>query len=188
MRTGFASIIRRFASFPLRTSIESAGEISRPVSRPTLAFVAGIFFAAVLVSQAQESVEPDVLPSLAEPSSSAESLPSTSAEPLPASSQSLPSIAPEPLPSSAPSLPSSEEAFSSSKNYTAAQTNAIPPPRAAGPYGSVDNKNVSVGEAIPSGESRRFHYHLQLTVRGVWDDNIFISHTNRVSDYYFAIE
>jgi hypothetical protein len=25
-------------------------------------------------------------------------------------------------------------------------------------------------------------------VRGVWDDNIFISHTNRVSDYYFAIE
>src|SRR5437016_5092207 len=195
MRTGFASIIRRFASFPLRTSIESAGEISRPVSRPTLAFVAGIFLAAVLVSQAQESVEPDVLPSLAEPSSSAESLTSTSAEPLPASSQSLPSIAPEPLPSSAPSLPSSEEAFpssndpwSSSTNYTAAQTNAIPPPRAAGPYGSVDNKNVFVVEAIPSGESRRFHYHLQLTVRGVWDDNIFISHTNRVSDYYFAIE
>ena len=25
-------------------------------------------------------------------------------------------------------------------------------------------------------------------MRGVWDDNIFISHTNRVSDYYFAIE
>ncbi len=171
MRTGFASIIRRFASFPLRTSIESAGEISRPVGRPTLAFVAGIFFAAVLAAQAQESVEPDVLPSLAEPSSSAESLPSTSAEPLPASSQSLSSIAPEPLPSSAPAVPSSEEAFpsstdpwSSSTNYTAAQTNAIPPPRA------------------------RFHYHLQLTVRGVWDDNIFISHTNRVSDYYFAIE
>ncbi len=176
MRTGFASIIRRFASFPLRTSIESAGEISRPVGRPTLAFVAGIFFAAVLAAQAQESVEPDVLPSLAEPSSSAESLPSTSAEPLPASSQSLSSIAPEPLPSSAPAVPSSEEAFpsstdpwSSSTNYTAAQTNAIPPPRAAGPYGSVDNKNVFVGEAIPSGESRRFHYHLQLTVRGVWD-------------------
>src|SRR5881628_795872 len=195
MRIGFASIIRRFASFPLRTSIESAGEISRPVGRPTLALVAGVFLAAVLAAQAQESVEPDVLPSLAEPSSSAESLPSTSAEPLPASSQSLPSIAPEPLPSSAPSLPSSEEAFpssndpwSSSTNYTAAQTNAIPPPRAAGPYGSVDNKNVFVGEAIPSGESRRFHYHLQLTVRGVWDDNIFISNTNRVSDYYFAIE
>jgi hypothetical protein len=25
-------------------------------------------------------------------------------------------------------------------------------------------------------------------VRGVWDDNIFITHTNKVSDYYFAIE
>ena len=25
-------------------------------------------------------------------------------------------------------------------------------------------------------------------MRGVWDDNIFISHTNKVSDYYFAIE
>src|SRR6266498_2851055 len=180
MRTGFASIIRRYASFPLRTSIEAAGEISRPVSRPTLALVAGIFLAAVLVSQAQESVEPDVLPSLAEPSSSAESLSSTSAEPLPSSAPSLPS--------SEEAFPSSTDPWSSSTNYTAAQTNAIPPPRAAGPYGSVDNKNVFVGEAIPSGESRRFHYHLQLTVRGVWDDNIFISHTNRVSDYYFAIE
>src|SRR6266699_685836 len=196
MRTGFASIIRRFASFPLRTSIESAGEISHPVGRPTLAFVAGIFFAAVLAAQAQESVEPDVLPSLAEPSSSAESLPSTSAEPLPASSQSLSSIAPEPLPSSAPAVPSSEEAFpsspepwSSSTNYTAAQTNAIPPPTAGGPYGGVDTKNVfPSGEITSSGEPRRFHYELRLTVRGVWDDNIFISHTNKGSDYYFAIE
>src|SRR2546427_9210524 len=34
----------------------------------------------------------------------------------------------------------------------------------------------------------RFHFNLALTVRGVWDDNIFISHTHRVSDYYFAIE
>jgi len=44
------------------------------------------------------------------------------------------------------------------------------------------------GEMTSSGEPRRFHYELRLTVRGVWDDNIFISHTNRVSDYYFAIE
>jgi hypothetical protein len=29
---------------------------------------------------------------------------------------------------------------------------------------------------------------LSLTVRGVWDDNIFLNHTNKVSDYYFAIE
>ena len=44
------------------------------------------------------------------------------------------------------------------------------------------------GETVYSDEARRFHYVLQLTVRGVWDDNIFISHTNKVSDYYFAIE
>jgi len=44
------------------------------------------------------------------------------------------------------------------------------------------------GETISSSEPRRFHYELRLTVRGVYDDNIFISHTNKVSDYYFAIE
>ena len=44
------------------------------------------------------------------------------------------------------------------------------------------------GETIMSHEARLFHYQLGLTVRGVWDDNIFISHTNKVSDYYFAIE
>ena len=25
-------------------------------------------------------------------------------------------------------------------------------------------------------------------MRGVWDDNIFLNHTNKVSGYYFAIE
>src|SRR6266436_6828026 len=116
MSPGLPSIIHRFAPF-----------------------VAGIFFAAVLAAQAQESVEPEVLPSLAEPPpASAESLPATSTEPLPALPQSLPSAPSEPLPSSAESFPSSEEAFpstpeplSSSTNYTAAQTNAIPPPTAA---------------------------------------------------------
>jgi len=33
-----------------------------------------------------------------------------------------------------------------------------------------------------------FHWALGLTVRGVWDDNIFLTHDDRVSDYYFAIE
>src|SRR4029077_2669103 len=139
--------------------------------------------------------EPDVLPSLAEPSpASVEAAPAASTEPLPALPQSLPS-APEPLPSSAASLPSSEEAFpstpeplSSSTNYTTAQTSVVPAPLPAGPYGAV-GKNVFPGaETISSGEPRRFHYELRLTVRGVWDDNIFLSHTNRVSDYYFAIE
>lgn len=39
-----------------------------------------------------------------------------------------------------------------------------------------------------SAEPRRFQYGLRLTIRGVYDDNINISHTNRISDYYFAIE
>jgi hypothetical protein len=189
MRTGFALTFHRYASFLLRTSVHAGGEITRPA----LAFVAAIFVATVLAAQAQESVEPDVLPSLAEPPpASAESLPATSTEPLPVLPQSLPSAPEEALPSSPESLPSSEQAFpsspepwSSSTNYTAAQTDVVPAPVAAGPYG----KNVFPGgETISSGEPRRFHYELRLTVRGVWDDNIFISHTNRVSDYYFAIE
>ena len=192
MRTGLPSIIHRFAPLLLRSSIAN-GDITRPV----LALVAGIFFAVVLAAQAQESVEPEVLPSLAEaPASSAEAPPSTSAEPLPPLPQSLPSAPLEPLPSSAESLPSPEQAFpsspeplSSSTNYTTAQTNVIAPPVAAGPPGAFNGKNVFPGgETVSSGEPRHFHYELRLTVRGVWDDNIFISNTNRVSDYYFAIE
>jgi len=192
MRTGLPSIIHRFAPLLLRSSIAN-GDITRPV----LALVAGIFFAAVLAAQAQESVEPDVLPSLAEqPPASAESVPAASTEPLPALPQSMPSAPAEPLPSSAESLPSPEQAFpsspeplSSSTNYTTAQTNVIAPPVAAGPPGAFNGKNVFPGgETVSSAEPRRFHYELRLTVRGVWDDNIFISNTNRVSDYYFAIE
>ena len=39
-----------------------------------------------------------------------------------------------------------------------------------------------------SAEPRRFQYALRLTIRGVYDDNINISQTNRISDYYVAIE
>src|SRR6059058_1910430 len=195
MRTGLPSIILRFAPFPLQTTTDTVGKISSPlVRRPILAFVAGIFFTAVLATQAQESIEPDVLPSLAEPlATSAEAPPSASTEPLPALPQSLPSAGAEPVPSAAEPLPSSEQAFPSSPqplspstNYTTAQTTVVPAPVAAGPYGGTYNV-FPAGEAIsPSG--RAFHYALSLTVRGVWDDNIFISHTNKVSDYYFAIE
>lgn len=183
----------RFAAFPLRT----AG--ARPIARrPIVAFVAGIFFAAVLAVQAQESIEPDILPSLAEsPAAPTESLPSTSTEPLPALPQSLPSAPAEPSPSPAASLPSSAEAFpssreplSSSMNYTGGYTTVVPAPVPAGPYGGVvGTGNVFPGgDTLYSGEPRRFHYAFGLTLRGVWDDNIFLSHTNRVSDYYFAIE
>ena len=39
-----------------------------------------------------------------------------------------------------------------------------------------------------SSEPRRFQYGLQITSRGVYDDNINISQTNKVADYYFTIE
>ena len=191
MRTGFALTMYRSAAFPNRT----ARGIARPAVRPQiLSLVAGIFFATLLAAQAQESIEPDILPSLAEPSAvPAKSSPSTSTEPLPALPQSLPSAPAEPLPSSSASLPSSAEAFpstpeplSSSINYTTAATTVVPAPMPAGPNGVV---NVFPGaETIYSGEPSSFHYVLGLTVRGVWDDNIFISHTHRVSDYFFAIE
>ena len=86
--------------------------------------------------------------------------------------------------------PINEAPLPSSTDYTVAQTNAAPPPPSS-PY-AVDTYNskggAPVGENVLSGEPRRFYYHFGLTVRGVYDDNIFISNTNRVSDYYFAIE
>src|SRR5438046_10377822 len=190
MSTGLPSIILRFAPVPLRRTTDTAGKISSPlVRRPILAFVAGIFFAAVLATQAQESIEPDVLPSLAEPpAASAEAPTSVSTEPLPALPQSLPYTAAEPVPSAAepvpsaaepvPSaaepLPSSEQAFPSSleplspsTNYTTPQTPALPPPVSTAPYGGGGSKNIfPAGETISSGEPRRFHYELRLTVRG----------------------
>src|SRR5437867_10203541 len=185
MCLGYALTVHRFAAFPLLT----AG--AWPSGRLIVAFVASLFFVAVLAAHARESIEPDILPSLAEPpASSVEPPPSTSAEALPAVPESLPSAPVEPLPSPAASLPSSEEAFpasrqslSSSMNYTGGYTTVVPAPVATGPSGVFPG-----GEPIESGEPRRLYYKFGLTVRGVWDDNIFISHTNRVSDYYFAIE
>ena len=185
MCPGYALTVHPFPAFPLRT----AGV--RLISRSVVAFVVGIFFVAVLAARAQESIEPDILPSLAEPpASSVEPPPSTSAEPLPAVTESLPPAPAEPLPSPAASLPSSEEAFpssrqslSSSMNYTGGYTTVVPAPVATGPNGVFPG-----GEPIESGEARRIYYKFGLTVRGVWDDNIFLTNTNHVSDYYFAIE
>src|SRR5438132_5451689 len=85
--------------------------------------------------------------------------------------------------------PINDASLPSSTDYTVAQTNAAPPPPSL-PY-TVDTYNSQGGAPGAEGysaEPRRFHYSLRLTVRGVYDDNIFISNTNRVSDYYFAIE
>src|SRR5438067_7261509 len=92
-----------------------------------LALIAGIFFAAVFATQAQESIEPDVLPSLAEPpSASAEAPTSAATESLPALPQSLPYTAAEPVPSAAEPLPSSEQAFPSPPDPLSPSTNNTP--------------------------------------------------------------
>jgi Putative beta-barrel porin 2 len=195
MRLGYALYIRRFAHL---------------IMGRTSALVAAMFFAVVLATQAQESIEEVALPPWSEPTlPSSEPAPSTQAAPLPSTTESLPSAPesipsePEPLPSvpaeSLPSssepLPSSEQAFPSlhgplsisTPNYTTGYTEVVPAPVATGPYGGAYNV-FPAGDTVYSAEPRRFHYVLRLTVRGVWDDNIFISHTNKVSDYYFAIE
>src|SRR5205085_11616236 len=162
MCLGYALTVHRFAAFPLRT----AG--AWPSGRPIVAFVASIFFVAVLAAQAQESIEPDILPSLAEPpASSVEPPPSTSAEALPAVPESLPSAPVEPLPSPAASLPSSEEAFpasrqslSSSMNYTGGDTTVARPPLAAGPHGVFPG-----GEPIQSGEPLAIYSKFAATGR-----------------------
>jgi hypothetical protein len=196
MRPGYAPYNHRSAPFSARSAATTAAEIAHLIVGRTSALVAAIFFALVLAAQAQESAEEVALPAWSEPTlPSSEPGPSTEVAPLPSAPEPLPSIPADPLPSSSAPLPSSDEAFpsssdpwSSSTNYTTAQTSVIGAPAAGGPYGGFSTKNVAVGEGLPSGEPRRFHYGLQFTVRGVWDDNIFLSHTDKTSDYYFAIE
>ncbi|HEX7517230.1 MAG TPA: outer membrane beta-barrel protein [Chthoniobacterales bacterium] len=77
---------------------------------------------------------------------------------------------------------------------------ALTPPAEGPPSSEVlgDGKN-SVSDSKPSIEVRgdgtsisatphRFQYGFRLTIRGVYDDNIFLRASNRVSDYYLAIE
>ena len=188
MRPGYAMYIHSFAYL---------------IVGRTSALVAAMFFAVVLATQAQESIEEVALPPWSEPTlpssepaTLTQAAPMTSAsEPLPSAPEPLPSTPAEPLPSSFESLPSSEQAFPSSPgplslsaNYNMAATTVVPPPVATGPYGGGSYNVFPAGETTYSGEPRRFHYSFLLTVRGVWDDNIFLSHTNKVSDYYFAIE
>jgi Uncharacterized protein conserved in bacteria (DUF2320). len=195
MRPGYALYIHRFARFSARTTASTAAGIAHLIVGRTSALFAAIFFAVVLAAQAQESTEEVALPPWSEPTlPSSEPAPSTQAAPLPSAPEPLPSTPAEPLPSSSAPLPSSEEAFPSSSdpwssgNYSTAQTSVIGPPAAGAPYGGFSTKNIAVGEGPPTGEPRRFHYGLLFTVRGVWDDNIFLSHTDKTSDYYFAIE
>lgn len=57
------------------------------------------------------------------------------------------------------------------------------------PVASTDSANdTSLARNIDSGIPRRFHYSLSLTVRSVYDDNINLSHDNRIKDFYTSIE
>ena len=196
MCPGYALYNHRFAPFSVRAAASTAAEKAHLIAGRTSALVAAIFFAFILTAQAQESVEETAVPAWTEPTlPSSEPAPSTEAAPVAPATEALPSTAAEPLPSSSAPLPSAEQAFpsssdpwSSSENYTTAQTSVIGSPNSGGPYGGFSTKNIALGEGPPSGEPRRFHYGLTFTVRGVWDDNIFLSHDHKTSDYYFAIE
>jgi hypothetical protein len=86
-----------------------------------------------------------------------------------------------------------EEPLPSSSDNSAAQSE-VASSQSTASLGGLNSPNLSLGgetvssSAIEGGQPRRFHYRLALTIRGVYDDNIFLSHTDRVSDYYFAIE
>lgn len=71
-----------------------------------------------------------------------------------------------------------------------APAEATPPPALElNPVRREEVHTVSAREgAEVSSEPRRFQYELRATVRGVYDDNINLSQTNKVSDYYIAIE
>jgi Putative beta-barrel porin 2 len=169
----------RFFPFRLCTKRITTGEIPLQVAIGAgLGFIAGILITAPLVVHAQESVQEEPFPSSIEPL------------PLPSAAEPEPSPAVSAPFSTEPSVPSAEPP-SSSGNYTLAQSDLLPPRSVpTAPFGGgLDAKSVVPGgETVSSGEPRRFHYVLRLSVRGVYDDNIFISHTDRVSDYYFAIE
>src|SRR5215470_3316146 len=196
MRPGYALYNHRFAPFSARAAATTTAEIARLIGGRMSAVVATFFLALTLAAQAQESVQEVALPAWTEPTlPSSEPAPSTEAAPLPSVPESLPSTPEEALPSSSAPLPSSEEAFpttpdpwSSSGKYTTAQTSVIGSPNSGGPYGGFSTKNIAVAEGPTSSEPRRFYYGLLFTVRGVWDDNIFLTHTNKTSDYYFALE
>src|SRR6476660_4285215 len=196
MRPGCALYNHRFARFPARPAATIAAETVHLVTGRMSVILTAIFFAFIVAAQAQESVEDVALPAWTEPTLlTSEPAPATEAAPLPSAPEPLPSTSPEPLPSSSAPLPPSEEAFpsssdpwSSSEHYTTAQTSVIGTPNSGGPYGGFSTKNIALGEGPASSEPRRFNYGLLFTVRGVWDDNIFLSHTDKTSDYYFAIE
>ena len=197
MRPGYALYNHRSAPFSARAAVITAAEIAHRLAGKTSVLLTVILLAFVLTARAQESVEEVALPPWSEPTlPSSEPTPSTqAAAPLPSAPETVPASASaealassEPLPSAEEAFPSTPDPWSSHENLTSAQTTVIGSPVAGAPYGGFSTKNIAVGDGPPSSEPRRFHYGFLFTVRGVWDDNIFLTHNNKTSDYYFAIE
>src|SRR6266581_3502699 len=80
----------------------------------------------------------------------------------------------DPAATSAPSPQSGVEMASSSPTLNPAVDSNLNP--------TTDLRNEVTAEP------RRFQYGVKVTMRGVYDDNINLSQTARVSDYYFTIE
>jgi polysaccharide biosynthesis protein VpsM len=84
-----------------------------------------------------------------------------------------------------------QEPLPSSSSDVVTQSDAAPQPAS---LPGLDSRNLALGgETVSSsethgGEPSRFHYSFGLTIRGVYDDNIFLTNTNKVDDWYFAIE
>ena len=53
--------------------------------------------------------------------------------------------------------------------------------------GNKASIEINPGDEV-SAVPKRFQYGFRLNLRGVYDDNIFLTRDNRVGDYYFAIE
>ena len=86
---------------------------------------------------------------------------------------------------SAPLTPADGERF------VIAEASSLPPGEGPGYVDSKGGSKASV-EIHPGNEvsavPKRFQYAFRLNLRGVYDDNIFLTNTNRVDDFYFAIE
>ena len=94
------------------------------------------------------------------------------------------------FPGAADSSATSEIASPVEQTQSLGELNAVEPdlpvnPETATPLPAAPAWNTT--EAVSPVE-RRFRYTLRLTIRGLYDDNINVSQTNRVSDFITAIE